>query len=158
VTPDVMAIAKGLGGGFPVAACLATAKAAVGITAGTHGSTFGGNPLAMAVANAVLDVLLGDGFLDHVVEMGKALTTGLDPLVKRYPGVIDSVRGVGLMIGIKCVPPAGEMITALRANHLLAVPAADNVVRLLPPLNIEAAHVDEAIAAVEKACEALSKE
>ena len=156
VTPDVMAIAKGLGGGFPVAACLATAEAAVGITAGTHGSTFGGNPLAMAVANAVLDVLLGDGFLDHVVEMGNRLAGGLAPLAERYPGVIELVRGVGLMVGIKCVPPAGDVISGLRGNGLLAVPAADNVVRLLPPLIIEAAHVDEAVAAVEKTCETLS--
>ncbi len=152
VTPDVMAIAKGLGGGFPVGACLATAKAAIGITAGTHGSTFGGNPLAMAVSNAVLDVLLGDGFLDHVVAMGRALKAALAPVAERYPGVIESVRGAGLMIGMKCVPPAGDVVTALRGNGLLTVPAADNVVRLLPPLIIEAAHVAEAVAAIEKTC------
>ncbi len=152
VTPDVMAVAKGLGGGFPVGACLATANAAVGITAGTHGSTFGGNPLAMAVANAVLDVLLGDGFLDHVVEIGEHLSARLAPLAERYPAVIESVRGAGLMIGIKCVAPAGDIVTALRGNGLLTVPAADNVVRLLPPLIIDEEHVAEAVAAIEKTC------
>jgi len=156
VKPDVMAIAKGLGGGFPVGACLATSEAAVGITAGTHGSTFGGNPLAMAVSNAVLDILLGEGFLDHVVEMGKALESGLAPLVERYPGVLEAVRGVGLMIGLKCIAPVGDMINSLRGNGLLTVPAADNVVRLLPPLIIGPEQVDEAVAAVEKTCEAMS--
>ena len=153
VTPDVMAVAKGLGGGFPVGACLATANAAVGITAGTHGSTFGGNPLAMAVANAVLDAVLGDGFLDHVVEIGEHLSAALAPLAERYPAVIDSVRGAGLMIGIKCAAPAGDIVTALRGNGLLTVPAADNVVRLLPPLIIDQAHVAEAVAAIEKTCQ-----
>ena len=152
ITPDVMALAKGLGGGFPVAACLTTGKAAVGITPGTHGSTFGGNPLAMAVANAVLDVILADGFLDHVTRMGTLLADRLAPLSTRYPEVVETVRGRGLMLGIKCVAPAGPMVDALRGNGLLTVPAADNVVRLLPPLIIDEQHVDEAMAAIEKTC------
>ena len=156
VTPDVMAIAKGLGGGFPVGACLATERAAVGITAGTHGSTFGGNPLAMAVANGVLDVILGDGFLPHVRSMGELLMKRLSGLPQQTPKVIEAVRGVGLLIGLKCVPPAGEVVTACREAGLLTVPAADNVVRLLPPLIIDETHVAEACDMVEKACRALS--
>jgi acetylornithine/N-succinyldiaminopimelate aminotransferase len=156
VAPDVMAVAKGLGGGFPVGACLATERAAVGITAGTHGSTFGGNPLAMACANGVLDVLLGDGFLAHVRAMGDLLTKRLSDLPQRAPTVVEAVRGVGLLLGLKCVKPAAEMVTACRAEGLLTVPAADNVVRLLPPLIIDESHVDEACDMIEKACRKLS--
>ncbi len=156
VAPDVMALAKGLGGGFPVAVCLATARAAVGITAGTHGSTFGGNPLAMAVANAVLDVMLEPGFLDGVVATGGLLADRLAPLPERWPKVVDSVRGVGLMLGIRCLPANGTVVERLRENGLLTVPAADNVVRLLPPLNIAERHVDEAMAAIEAACRELT--
>jgi len=155
VRPDVMAIAKGLGGGFPVGACLATEAAAVGITPGTHGSTFGGNPLAMAVANGVLDVLLADGFLAHVREMGAALQAGAGELPSRWPRIIESVRGVGLMIGIKAVIPAGELVAACNAAGLLTVPAADNVMRLLPPLIIEQSHIDEAVAMIDSACGSL---
>ena len=156
ITPDVMAVAKGLGGGFPVGACLATERAAAGITAGTHGSTFGGNPLAMACANAVLDVLLADGFLSHVRQTGEALKGRLAELPKRWPKVIEAVRGVGLLLGLKCVMPAGDVVTACREAGMLTVPAADNVVRLLPPLIIDQSHVDAAAAAIEQACEALS--
>ncbi len=155
VAPDVMAIAKGLGGGFPVGACLATEAAAVGITPGTHGSTFGGNPLAMAVANAVLDVLLEDGFLAHVRDTGTALKAAAAELPSRWPRIIDSVRGVGLMIGIKSVIPAGELVAACHAAGLLTVPAADNVMRLLPPLIIDQSHIDEAVAMIDSACGAL---
>ena len=156
VTPDVMAIAKGLGGGFPVGACLATERAAVGITAGTHGSTFGGNPLAMAVANAVLDVMLEKEFLPHVRATSAALMTGLDGMPKQWPDVIEAVRGVGLMIGLKCKAPAGDVVTACREAGLLTVPAADNVVRLLPPLIIDETHVAEAIDMIDRACAALT--
>jgi acetylornithine/N-succinyldiaminopimelate aminotransferase len=150
--PDVMAIAKALGGGFPVAACLATEKAAKGITYGVHGSTFGGNPLAMAVANAVLDLLLADGFLDHVVDIGKELGRQLNELARRYPKVIDTVRGTGLIWGLKCAKPNGDLYKKLMENGLLTVLAGDNVVRILPPLIISEAHVKEAIAILDKSC------
>jgi len=156
VTPDVIAIAKGLGGGFPVGACLATERAAIGITPGTHGSTFGGNPLAMAVANAVLDVLLEDGFLAGVRSTGDALMRRMDGVARQWPQIIDSVRGVGMLIGLKCVVPAGEVVTACREAGLLTVPAGDNVVRLLPPLIIGESHVAEAVEMVGIACKALA--
>lgn len=157
VTPDVMAIAKGLGGGFPVGACLATERAAVGITPGTHGSTFGGNPLAMAVANAVLDVLLSDGFLANVRAMGDALMSEASGLQNTWPDIIETVRGAGLMIGLKCAVPNGDMVTACREAGLLTVPAGDNVVRLLPPLMIDKTHVAESIDMIDTACRALSE-
>ena len=156
VTPDVMSIAKGLGGGFPVGACLATDRAAVGITAGTHGSTFGGNPLAMAVANTVLDVILEDGFLANVRTTGDALMGQMEGLAKQWPQIIESVRAVGMLIGLKCVVPAGDMVTACREAGLLTVPAGDNVCRLLPPLIIDQSHVAEATEMVGIACKALS--
>ena len=156
VAPDVMALAKGLGGGFPVGVCLANADAAVGITAGTHGSTFGGNPLAMAVSNAVLDVVLEDGFLDGVAATGRGLAERLAAASARWPKVLESVRGVGLMVGMVCVPANATVVEKLRENGLLTVPAAENVVRLLPPLNITETHVDEAMAAIETVCEELS--
>jgi len=156
VTPDVMAIAKGLGGGFPVGACLATERAAVGMTAGTHGSTFGGNPLAMAVANTVLELMLADGFLANVRSTGDALISRMESLAKQWPKIIESVRGVGMLIGLKCAVPAGDMVTACREAGLLTVPAGDNVCRLLPPLIIDGSHVSEAAEMVGIACKALS--
>lgn len=156
VTPDVLCSAKGLGGGFPIGAVLATEAAAVGMTAGTHGSTFGGNPLAMAVGNAVLDVLLAPGFLEGVDRVGRALWDRLAPLPTRFPGTVAEVRGAGLMLGLRVVPPNGDMISALRAAGLLTAPAADNVVRLLPPLIIEQRHVDEAVEIIEATCAALA--
>ena len=152
VAPDVMAVAKGLGGGFPVGACLATKKAAVGMTAGSHGSTFGGNPLAMAVANAVLDVVLARGFLEQVVETGRLLRGRLKELVAHHPGVVKGVRGAGLMLGLECVVPNADLMTRLRSEELLTVAAGDNVLRILPPLNIEPRHVDEALAILERVC------
>lgn len=143
-TPDIMALAKGLGGGFPVGACLATEEAASGMTTGTHGTTFGGNPLAMAVAHAVLDIMLEPGFLDHVQEMGKVLRQHLAELAERYPGLVESVRGAGLLQGIKTTIPNTELIAALREHGLLAVGAGDNVVRLMPPLIISAAELRQA--------------
>ncbi len=150
VTPDIMAVAKALGGGFPVAACLATERAAKGMTAGSHGSTFGGNPLAMAVANAVLDVMLADGFLDNVERMGGLLRQRLEAIAADHPKAVEEVRGLGLMLGVKIRGDAGDMISRLRANGLLTVPAAENVVRFLPPLIIEESHVDEAAGIVER--------
>lgn len=152
VKPDVMAIAKGLGGGFPVGACLATAKAAAGMTPGTHGSTFGGNPLAMAVANAVIDVLLEDGFLESARAAGESLRKNIETVAAENPTVIAEVRGAGLMIGMKCVGAAGDLVSACREAGLLTVPAGDNVVRLLPPLIIDQSHIDEATAMVDAAC------
>ncbi|WP_181409758.1 aspartate aminotransferase family protein [Martelella alba] len=153
VMPDIMAIAKGIGGGFPLAACLATANAASGMVPGVHGTTFGGNPLAMAVGNAVLDVVLGDGFLAHVRQMGLLFQQGLAAIKDRYPDVIEEIRGEGLMLGVKAKIPAGELAVAMRDQHLLSVPAGDNVVRLLPPLTVTAEEVREGLARLEKAAE-----
>ena len=150
VTPDIMAIAKALGGGFPVAACLATERAAACMGPGSHGSTFGGNPLAMAVANAVLDVMLADGFMAHVRDMADLLMGRLGGLAAAYPGVVDEVRGMGLMIGLKLHVDNLEMVSRLAGNGLLTVGAGDNVVRLLPPLIVEPGHIDEALAILEK--------
>ena len=150
ITPDVMAIAKGLGSGFPIGAVMATEEAAKGMVPGTHGSTFGGNPLAVSVGNAVLDVLLEDGFLDGVEKKGKILWDRLSEVVSRYPEVYKSVRGAGLMVGIKCVVPAGDVVVAFQKEGMLTVPAGENVARLLPPLNIEESHIDEAIKIVDR--------
>lgn len=149
VAPDVMALAKGLGGGFPVGACLASERAASGMTAGVHGTTFGGNPLAMSVANAVLDVMLAPGFLDHVTAISEKLRHGLARIVAANPAVYDEVRGQGLLSGLRCVMPNGEVQTRLREHGLLTVAAGDNVVRLLPPLTIGDQEVTEALAAIE---------
>jgi acetylornithine/N-succinyldiaminopimelate aminotransferase len=156
VTPDIMALAKGLGGGFPVGACLATEKAAKYMVPGTHGSTFGGNPLAMAAANAVLDVMLEPGFLPHVNAIAEKLWTKLTALVAKYPKVFESVRGKGLMIGLKCKIPNGDVVAKFMDNGLLVVGAGDNVVRLLPPLIITEAEVDAAIGMMDRAAAALS--
>jgi acetylornithine/N-succinyldiaminopimelate aminotransferase len=150
ITPDVLATAKGIGSGFPLGACLATEKAAVGLVAGTHGSTYGGNPLAMAVGNAVLDVLLGEGFLEGVERIARKLRQSLEQLVRRHPQVFSEVRGMGLLLGLKCVPPAGDILEAVRAQGLLAVTAGENVLRIVPPLVIGPAEVDEAIGILDK--------
>ena len=146
VAPDIAAVAKALGGGFPVGACLALERAASGMTVGSHGTTFGGNPLAMAVANAVLDVMLEEGFFEHVVEMGEKLSARLDRLVKDHPKVVEGdIRGTGLMLGMRCIPPNRDLVVALREAGLLAGPAGDNVLRLLPPLIVGEAEIDEAV-------------
>lgn len=150
IAPDVMAIAKGIGGGFPMGAFMATAEAAKGMVPGTHGSTFGGTPLAVAVGNAVLDVLLEDGFLDGVDKKGRLLWDRLSEVVGRYPDVYESVRGAGLMIGIKCVVPAGDVVLAFQKEGMLTVPAGDNVARLLPPLNIDESHINEAMDIIDQ--------
>ena len=154
VTPDIVSLAKGIGGGFPLGACLATEEAAKGMTPGTHGTTFGGNPLAMAVGNAVLDVVLADGFLDHVRETGLYLKQRLAALVDQHPTVFDGVRGEGLLVGLHAAKPVPEVVAALRAQHMLAAGAGDNVVRLLPPLTIGKAEVDAALEKLEAACRA----
>jgi acetylornithine/N-succinyldiaminopimelate aminotransferase len=131
-----MAIAKGIGGGFPMGACLATERAASGMTAGSHASTFGGNPLAMAVGNAVLDVVLAPGFLEHVRDVANFARQQLARLVAEHPGVFEDVRGEGLMLGLKMKVPNTEFVGELLKRRMLAVGAGDNVVRLLPPLII----------------------
>ena len=157
VEPDIMALAKALGGGFPVGAVLATAEAAKGMTAGTHGSTFGGNPLAMAVANAVLDVVTADGFLDRMKNNALLLKQRLAELKDRHSSVIAEVRGEGLLIGLRMVPPASAMVDELRAEKMLAPTAGDNVVRLLPPLIIGEPEISYAVNAIDRACARLAQ-
>jgi acetylornithine/N-succinyldiaminopimelate aminotransferase len=157
VEPDIMTIAKALGGGFPVGACLATAEAGKGMTAGTHGSTFGGNPLAMAVGNAVLDVMLAPGFIQHVRDIGLLFKQRLAEIKDRHSAVVAEVRGEGLLIGLRMVPPSSEMVDELRNEKMITVAAGDNVVRLLPPLIIGEAEVAEAIARIDRACARLAK-
>jgi acetylornithine/N-succinyldiaminopimelate aminotransferase len=156
VAPDVMPLAKALGGGFPIGACLATADAAAGMTPGSHGSTFGGNPLAVAAANAVLDVMLKPGFFEHVRKMSLLLKQKLAAVIDRHPAVLAEVRGEGLLIGVKAVVPSADLVTALREQHLLTVGAGDNVVRLLPPLIVSEAEIEEAVQRLDRACAALS--
>jgi acetylornithine/N-succinyldiaminopimelate aminotransferase len=156
VAPDVMAIAKALGGGMPIGACLATAKAAQGMTAGTHGSTFGGNPLACAVGNAVLDVMLAPGFMERVEAASKRLRAGLERAVERHPKALEGVRGLGLLLGLKAKVPQNDLIEALRARGLLTVGAGDNVVRFVPPLIVTDAEIDEALGLLDAACLSLA--
>ena len=156
ITPDVAAIAKALGGGFPIGACLATSNAAQGMVAGSHGSTFGGNPLAVAAANAVLDVMLADGFFEHVDAMHDRLMTGVREIARRYQGVITEVRGLGMLIGMRCIGANTDLVGALREREMLAVPAGDNVVRLLPPLIVDESHVDEALDKLADSCAELA--
>ena len=151
VTPDIMALAKGLGGGFPVGACLATERAAKYMTAGSHGSTFGGNPLAMAAANAVLDVMLAPGFFDQVQATSAKLWAKLEPLVAKHSKVFEGVRGKGFMIGLKCKVPNGDVVAKCIGEGLLTVPGGDNVVRLLPSLLIGDADINEAITRLDRA-------
>ena len=157
IEPDIMAIAKGIGGGFPLGACLASEAAAAGMTVGSHGSTFGGNPLAMAVGNAVLDIVLAEGFLDHVAQTGLHLKQKLAAIADAHPGAIEDVRGVGLMLGLKCRVPNGDVITAARAEGLLLVAAGDNVARLLPPLIIGDEEIAEAATRLDRALTKLTR-
>lgn len=156
VTPDILASAKALGGGFPIGACLATEEASSGIVPGIHGTTYGGNPLAMAAGNAVLDVMLEDGFLAGVEQKALRFKQSLASLADRYPDVIETVRGTGLMIGVKCVMPNVELVNELYAQNMLSVPAGDNVVRLLPPLNITEDEIAEGLNRLEAAVETIS--
>lgn len=156
IAPDILASAKGLGGGFPLGACLATAEAAKGMVAGVHGTTYGGNPLGTAVGCAVLDVVLSDGFLEHVNEMALLFRQGMASIIDLYPDVFKEVRGKGLMIGLKCVLPNTDVITALRTQNMLSVGAGDNVVRLLPPLTVNADEMREALNRIEAVAVQLS--
>jgi acetylornithine/N-succinyldiaminopimelate aminotransferase len=152
VEPDIMALAKALGGGFPVGAFLTTKEAGKGMTPGTHGSTFGGNPLAMAAGNAVLDVMLAEGFLDRVKRIGLLFRQRLAEIKDRYPSIIAEVRGEGLLLGLRCITPNGQLVDALRDEHLLAVAAGDNVVRLVPPLIVSEDEVSAAMGMLDRAC------
>ncbi|QNM82851.1 aspartate aminotransferase family protein [Sphingomonas sabuli] len=143
VEPDILASAKGIGGGFPLGACLATEKAAQGMVIGTHGSTYGGNPLAMAAGEAVLDVVANDEFLAHVRQMGDRLRAALEQMIPNHDGLFDSVRGMGLMLGIKMKTDSRAFVNWLRGQGLLAVAAGDNVMRVLPPLVIDDNHIRE---------------
>ncbi len=154
VTPDIMGLAKGLGGGFPIGACVATARAASGMAQSTHGSTFGGNPLATAVANAVLDVTLGDGFLETVRSRGEYLRGRVDEVAARHPQAILEVRGAGLMMGLRMGATNTDVAASLRDIGLITVPAADNVIRFLPPLTISEAEIDQACDMLAEACRA----
>jgi acetylornithine/N-succinyldiaminopimelate aminotransferase len=156
VAPDVMSLAKALGGGFPIGACLATAEAASGMTPGSHGSTFGGNPLAVAAANAVLDVMLKPGFFEHAQRMSLLLKQKLASVIDHHPNIVSEVRGEGLLIGIKAVVPSGDLVNALRDQKLLTVGAGENVVRFLPPLIVSEAEIEEAVRRLEQACVTLS--
>lgn len=157
ITPDVMAVAKGLGGGFPVGAVLATADVASGMTPGTHGSTFGGNPLAMAVAGAVLDVVLEPGFLEAVQKKALRLKQGLAQLHDTYPDIVDEVRGHGLLCGVKVKVPVADVVAAAIGEKLLTVGAGDNTVRLLPPLTASEDEIGEAVNRLSAAFARLSQ-
>jgi len=156
ITPDIMPIAKAIGGGFPVGACLATAEAAKGMTPGTHGSTYGGNPLAMAVAVTALEMALEPGFLDHVQAMANYFRQQLGVLLAEHASVFEEIRGEGLMLGLKLKVPNTEFVAAARAHGLLLVGAGDNVVRLLPPLIIEESQVREAMAMLSAAAKSFA--
>ncbi|KRE06361.1 acetylornithine aminotransferase [Bosea sp. Root381] len=155
VAPDIMSVAKGIGGGFPMGVCLATEEAASGMTLGTHGTTFGGNPLAMAVGNAVLDVILAPGFIDNVAKTSLRLKQSLAELKDKHPEIIAEIRGEGLMLGLKLHTPNTDFVTEARAAGLLVVGAGDNVVRLLPPLIIGDADVAEAVSRLDRAATAV---
>ncbi|SFK17224.1 aspartate aminotransferase family protein [Methylocapsa palsarum] len=155
--PDIMAIAKGIGGGFPLGAFLARREAAKGMTLGTHGTTYGGNPLATSIGGAVLDVVLAEGFLDHVVSMGLKLKQGLERLKDSYPNVIAGVRGEGLMLGVEARGPVADFAAAARAERLIIIPASDNVARLLPPLIVNDDDVAEGLERLEAACRRIGR-
>ena len=155
ITPDIMMVAKGIGGGFPLGCVLATEEAASGMTLGTHGSTYGGNPLGCAVGYAVMQEIATDAFLAEVNRKAGLLRQKLEGLVAAYPDVFDSVRGSGLMLGLKCKATNTDVVTAGYAAGVITVPAGDNVVRLLPPLNIPDADIDEALTRLTAAAESL---
>jgi acetylornithine/N-succinyldiaminopimelate aminotransferase len=157
ITPDVMAVAKGIGGGFPLGAVLATERAAVGLTPGTHGSTFGGNPLATAVGSAVLDVVLEPGFLEGVQQKALRLRQGLARLQDQFPSLVTEVRGQGLLTGIKVAVAPAEVVAAALAERLLVVGAGDNVVRVLPPLTVADHEISEGVDRLARALSHLSK-
>jgi acetylornithine/N-succinyldiaminopimelate aminotransferase len=155
IEPDIMCVAKGIGGGFPLGATLATADAAKGMTVGTHGTTYGGNPLAMAVGNAAVELATAPGFLDHVNKIANYLNQQLGALVAAHPAIFEGVRGQGMMLGLKMKVPNGDFITAARGVGIVVLPAGDNVVRLLPPLTLSEAEAREGLELLGKAAAAL---
>ena len=152
INPDIVPVAKGIGGGFPIGACLMTKKVAACMGPGSHGSTFAGNPLAMSVGNAVLDEILKKGFLKNVQTISKYFYDKLRKLQSEFPSIIKEVRGLGLLTGIKITPDQDLFIKKLLENKLLTIRAAENVVRLLPPLNVKKENIDEAIVILRKVC------
>ena len=156
IIPDIVPIAKGIGGGFPLGACLVTKKASIGMTAGTHGSTFGGNPLAMAVGKAVLDVILEKGFFEKAKQKGQYFDEGLKKTKEKYPNIIGEIRGVGLIKGLKMLVDNDEFIKKLMNHKMLAIKASENVMRLFPPLIVNNNELDEAIDKIEKTCKEMS--
>jgi acetylornithine/N-succinyldiaminopimelate aminotransferase len=150
IEPDIVPIAKGIGGGFPIGACLVNQKVSVGMKPGTHGSTFGGNPLAMSVGNAVLDIILKKGFLENVQEVGFYFEEQLKKLQEKYPNVVSDVRGKGLLRGIQIKGDSVKFLDQLFNNKMLGVKASDNIIRLLPPLIVGKQEIDEAIIIIEK--------
>lgn len=158
ITPDIATVAKAIGGGFPLGACLATGEVANSMVPGTHGSTYGGNPLACAVGNAVLDRILEPGFLDHVDEMGKKLAWHLQQLTQQFPDLATEVRGKGLIAGIKITPPVREFVARLRDHKLLTVAASDNVLRFLPPLIVTEQDIEEAMVIITQAFTEVEKQ
>jgi acetylornithine/N-succinyldiaminopimelate aminotransferase len=156
IAPDIMMVAKGIGGGFPLGAVLANARAASGMTAGTHGSTYGGNPLACAVGAKVVEIITAPGFLEDVRRKSANFRQSLEGLVAAHPEIFEGVRGQGLMLGLKCRAPAIDLVKAAQAQHLLTVPAADNVVRLLPPLTITEEELAEAVVRLDAAARTLA--
>lgn len=157
-TPDLLASAKGLGGGFPIGACLASERVAASMVAGTHGSTFGGNPLATAVANTVIDVITGPDFPEMVQKRAARLNAGLDALIDQYPTVLKGRTGLGLMTGLQCTVSNTALLEMLQQRHMLVVKAGGNSLRLLPPLNVTDEEIDEALDLLQQACEALSEQ
>lgn len=156
VTPDIMSSAKGIGSGFPLGACLATAEAAKGMTPGTHGSTFGGNPLASVVGTAVVETIQAPGFLEHVRAMGLYIKQRLAAVVDAHPDLVAEVRGEGLLIGVRCIVPVGDVAAAMRDQNLLGVGAGENVMRLIPPLIVTETEIDEAVERFDRALSALA--
>lgn len=156
VTPDIMTSAKGIGSGFPLGACLATAEAAKGMTPGTHGSTFGGNPLAAVVGTAVVETIQAPGFLEHVRAMGLYIKQRLAAVVDAHPYLVAEVRGEGLLIGVRCIVPVGDVAAAMRDQNLLGVGAGENVMRLIPPLIVTETEIDEAVERFDRALTALA--
>ncbi|WP_163270607.1 aspartate aminotransferase family protein [Chelativorans alearense] len=156
VNPDIAAVAKGIGGGFPLGACLATEEAAKGMTPGVHGTTFGGNPLAMAVGNAVLDIILEEGFLEDVARRGLLLKQGLAAIADEFPEIVEEIRGEGLMLGIRCKVPNAVVQKAMREEKLLCAPAGENVLRLLPPLNVSDEEIQDALGRIHAAMQAVT--
>tara|TARA_R110000787_G_scaffold226512_3_gene334325 strand:- start:84921 stop:86102 length:1182 start_codon:yes stop_codon:yes gene_type:complete len=158
VAPDILASAKGLGGGFPLGATMASERVAAAMTAGSHGTTYGGNPLAMAAGNAVLDIVLAPGFMENVEKTSKRFKVGLERLVARYPRLLAETRGKGLMLGLQCQITNGDLVKKLMDHGLLSVPAGDNVVRFVPPLTITTTEVDEALEILETALSELKRD